>query len=312
MKKACFDKTERKAFRHETVSKGLGGVAVLCGTLPGAALIVAGGADENEASLDFEALKARHDGFEYAANVVKVGSGSGIYIGSDGAVGYLLTAGHLGDDFSSVTITGITYAVRQAESVGNADLQLIKIGGEVGDPHLPDLPAVKIADHGVEVGSKLLLMGRSTKVSFASITGVAGSADGLDVYSWGAAGEINWAENKVEHAPEWLGGDKVAEWSAEEHFEQSVFFTRFDGDEETELLEGAAGAGDYSLAGITHGVQTRYGQAKRTTEKGNLTAFVNLATVSAELPDISKEQETRTEESAMLNGLDSRITLMKK
>lgn len=317
--------------KKSTLKKVTIATAAVAGTVAqGSAFIITGANGSQDANADLDTLQKEHEDFKFADNVVKMGSGTGVYIGGDGRVGYLLTAGHLGEGIGSVEVSGVIYSTHSSELVGHGDLRLFTIGGQPGDPSLPDLPPVRIAERGVAKGDDLVLLGRGTRVELTD--GDASTSDmsqtsSKAAFRWGEVGEINWAENSVDVAPGWLGGGVTANWSAASCYsQQSVFFTRFDdpgdGNHDTSWEGQAAGGdsggpafvkdsrtGEYLLAGITHGVQKRHSQEERTAAFGNRTAYVNLADYADQLPNIL-EVNSVAESSTALLGLSGSVSLV--
>lgn len=304
--------------------------AAVAGSVSTASGFIVTGANGSEgANTDLDTLKDRHGDFNFAENVVKMGGGTGVYLGAKGNVGYLLTAGHLGNHISSVEVAGVSYATHGSELVGTGDLRLFTIGGQAGDPGLPELPSVKVAANGVNEGDDLILLGRGTRVEISdgdTSTSDMTTSSGHQVYNWGPVGDISWAENDVGLAPGWLDGGVTANWSADPNYsKQNVFFTKFDDPRSNydDSWEGQAAGGDsggpafvkdretgeYLLAGITHGVQGRYGQPGRTASFGNRTAYVNLADYADQLPEVF-ETSSVPETSTALLGLAGTISLV--
>ncbi len=114
--------------------------------------------------------------FPFWNNLLRVSDSSGIYLGRNAGTGrgWVMTAAHvtlLTVGSSTITVAGQTYTVRDMKIIKHpdaagtvpTDIRLYAIGGETGDPALPDLPAVPLLASDVVEGDELILTGRGRR-----------------------------------------------------------------------------------------------------------------------------------------------------
>ncbi|MFM7182981.1 MAG: hypothetical protein ACKO2G_16170 [Verrucomicrobiales bacterium] len=149
--------------------------------------------------------------FPFWDNLLRVSDSSGVYLGRNASTGrgWVITAAHvttLAVGSGTVTVAGQAYTVREshiikhpnASGTANTDIRLYGIGGNIGDPVLPSLPAVPILQSAVVEGDALVLTGRGRRQQLPS-------EDITVPYDWdGAADEANqltrqmrWGSNHV-------------------------------------------------------------------------------------------------------------------
>ena len=100
--------------------------------------------------------------FPYWGNQIQVSDSTGMYLGSNDNYGWVMTAAHvspLGVGSGVIVVGGTPYVVRDAVTIGSADIRLYRIGGGLGDAALPVLPNILMATTSPSIGTGLLDFG---------------------------------------------------------------------------------------------------------------------------------------------------------
>lgn len=195
--------------------------------LPSSAVIVAGPNGQGNAtaaSLDAWAVAGGLPGFTYWENVVRVSDASGIYLGAAGTSGWVMTAAHvtglgMNSPASTISISGNNYQVHESVKLPNVDLRMYRVGGEAGDPPLPDLEVVPLMDAKPAAGESVLIFGAGGRLE--TTEGTASNSDiamtpGVvtNKFEGTGASVLRWGTNTVDVGNMSLGYDS--------------FLTRFD------------------------------------------------------------------------------------
>lgn len=294
------------------------------------AYIVVGENGANGANSSENSLVSRYANFSYWDNVVAMGAGAGVYLGTDGSTGYILTANHLGV-MNTVDIIGQNYAVSSSRQIGTTDLRVYAIDFS-GGFHAPALPNIDILDRPPTLGETIVSIGRGTRIQGSDGNGNTNdmiTVSGMSVYQWGGAGAMSWGENKVSSVPVWLGTGATATWTSTIGANESAFFATFDdpgAGNYGSSWESIAAAGDsggpafvmeqgkWVLAGITSTVLYRNNQPANTAAFGMRESFVNATAYQSELPDFSSDIGAVPEPSvsALLIGASAGMLLRRK
>ena len=169
------------------------------------ALIIAGPngqANSTQASLNTWATANSKPVFPFWNNVIPVSDSSGVYLGNSGSYGWVLTAAHVTPLTlsSSITVTGTAFTVRDNVPISGTDLRLYRIGGEIGDPALPALANIPLANSSPAIGTPILDFGRGGRqeaTSNSAINSDIANSPGPDLFSfdWAGAGTMRWGTN---------------------------------------------------------------------------------------------------------------------
>ncbi|GAA5484487.1 hypothetical protein [Haloferula sargassicola] len=215
---------------------------------------VSGTGNNNDDVADLQSYlsSASQPDFPYWDNLVRVSNASGVYLGADSSsgTGWVLSANHISPEPATITVAGSVYTASAGIQIGSSDLILYQIGGGLGDPALPSLPAVPLASITASAGESALMFGRGFAINTSApyIWGTPGTSD---------ANGTRWATNTIElTAMVDLGGSNL----------QPYLVTDFDasGDPGATAYDGQASLGDsggglfilrggvWELAGIAH------------------------------------------------------------
>lgn len=265
--------------------------------------IVVGEHGANGANVGEDSLVSRYANFSYWDNVVAMGAGAGVYLGTDGLTGYILTANHLGV-MNSVDLVGQNYLLNRSQQIGTTDLRLYTIDFS-GGFQAPALPNIGVLNRAPTLAETIVSIGRGSRVQGSDgnpNTNDMISLNGMSVYQWAGAGAMSWGENKVSTVPVWLGTGATATWTSTIGANESAFFATFDdpgAGQYGSSWESIAAAGDsggpafiydqgeWVLAGITSTVLYRNNQPASTAAFGMRASYVNLSAYQSELPDFS-------------------------
>lgn len=270
--------------------------SILC--LPHAGAVIVGGIsgtgnnNDSQAGLDSYLSTSSLTAFSYWDNLVRVADASGVYLGYNASTmrGWVLTANHVTPP-TSITVAGQAYTVNSGTQIGGSDLKLYEIGGG-GDPALPSLPTVPLANVTATPGETALMFGRGFTSSSS------------DPFPWGTPGTsdanvMRWASNTVE-------GTALVNIGTVQPYIYVDFdgagdpgVTEFDG--QASLGDSGGGlfilrGGEWQLAGNTHFVDdgpdflellaTGDG-ATNPSEYGDFSAYSDVASKSATIAGIT-------------------------
>lgn len=166
----------------------------------------AGVANSTESSLTSWLSDNSKPAFSYWDNIVRVSDASGIYLGSSGGYGWVLTAAHvtpLATGTQSISVDGTSYLVRDNVAIGAQDMRLYRIGGESGDPALPALSNIPIAGSTPVIGTALLDFGAGERVEGTLNSALSSDAQlgsNATRFEWAGAGTLRWGTNTTANA----------------------------------------------------------------------------------------------------------------
>jgi hypothetical protein len=165
-----------------------------CGLMQAQAVIVGGtmGTGTNnasESSLNSYLSSTAYSPFPYYANLVRVGSASGVYLGwnYDTDQGWIMSAEHVGAP-ATIGIGGVSYTVAAGGAVAGSDIRIHRVDRGVNP--IPVMPSVPLASVGAMVGE------------FSLMTGRASTSDTISPFDWVAPGVSDavpsrWATNTI-------------------------------------------------------------------------------------------------------------------
>ena len=243
--------------------------------------------------------------FPYYENVVQVGNGSGVYLGSSGVSGWLITAKHVSVP-SSIAVGGHAYGVNQTFPVSGADVAIVELNLNVplGAPGLPSVPmnggSIAIGSPVVMAGyGRARLEGPPKSRNKGDAVPVGGSNLG---YHWTAERVMRWGTNEVAASPSKYYGIEGGQAVTSVAGVGEAFFTSFDEPTRAYLTtneaQGSAGDsgggvfsqnanGDWELTGIMSQIYPDAWQEGQTAAFGNYTLSVYLPVYQSSISGIN-------------------------
>ncbi len=275
---------------------------------PAYALILAGpngtgSGNATEATLAAHLTSQAAPAFPYWNSVLQVSDASGVYLGN----GWVMTAAHVNQlvvGSGTITVAGTPYVVRQNTQVGAQDIRLYQIGSDPSDPPLPLLPSISLDLSSPALSQSFLTFGRSSRtegtanLATSSDASLAGSPS---LFDWGSPGTVRWGGNNVELIPSWTGAGAGPYAISGGN---TVFTSTFDdpgSGNYLNALEAGHAVGDsggpvFTLNGsiwelsamaISVAADPAASQPANTTNFGNLSVYIDLATYKAAIEAIA-------------------------
>ncbi len=184
--------------------------AVNAGTVQ--AVIVAGangGGNNTENTTQADLETSLGTTFPLFDHVVAFSDATGVYLGHDGSVGYVLTAGHVINPLTNgfpdtVTVAGTTYDLSTRTGVSGADLAVYTFLPSVSGTPFPELDAIPIASVDPTPGELLIMYGRGRdRVEDATtdpnVTDATATSNGVGYHGTGQT--LRWGTNNHINAP---------------------------------------------------------------------------------------------------------------
>ncbi len=239
--------------------------------------------------------------FPYYDNVIQYSDSSGTYLGYNASTKdvWVLSAAHVIDNNSAITIAGQSYPFQQRYTIAGVDLELNRY--RRGDLAVPDLLAVSLATMTPTINTSLLMTGYGRNRIETATIGM-NAPDSVDVslandnsmrgYNWGATSIKRWGFNHVSASPfSGLVTDTFAGYG-------TMLFSDFDqpgtdqwlNSNEATVAVGDSGGGTFyleggqwKLVGMNNLFFPFVGQDGSSTAFGNYTAHLNLSSYSSDI-----------------------------
>ena len=268
------------------------------------AVIVAGangGSSNSNNTTGAQLNAALGSAFPYYDNVVQYSDSSGTYLGYNASTRdvWVLSAAHVTDNNSAITIAGQSYPFQQRYTIAGLDLELNRY--RRGDLAVPNLIAVPLATMIPTINTSLLMTGYGRNRVETATVGI-NTPDSVDVsvandnsirgYNWSATSIKRWGFNRVSASPfTGMITDSIAGYG-------TMLFTDFDqpginqwiSSNEAGVAVGDSGGGMFYLEGgqwkllaMNNLLYNLVGQDSSTTAFGDYAAHLNLSSYSTDI-----------------------------
>ena len=239
--------------------------------------------------------------FPYYDNVVQYSDSSGTYLGYNAATSdvWVLSAAHVNDNNSAISIAGQSYPFQQRYTISGVDFELNRY--RRGDLAVPNLPAVPLATGTPTINTSLLMTGYGRNRVETATVGI-NTPDSVDVsvandnsmsgYNWGTSSIKRWGFNQVSASPfSGLVTDNLSGYG-------TMFFSDFDqpgtnqwlSSNEASVAVGDSGGGTFyleggqwKLVGMNNLLANFEGQDSSSSAFGNYTTHLNLSSYSTDI-----------------------------